>query len=104
MPSRYRTAIVVLAVGLVALIGGIFWGGHPQALPSFLRDTLVTEDVATRAALIEEVRDKFYKPVSKEQLEQASFKGIVDSLRDQFSDYYTPAEAEQLNQKLSGQF
>jgi carboxyl-terminal processing protease len=104
MSPRLRTPLIVVVTALVALILGIAWGGHPQALPGFLRDNLVTSDVATRAKLIDDVQANFYKPVSKEQLEQASFKGIVDSLHDQFSDYYTPKEAHELTQSLSGKF
>src|SRR4051794_1337237 len=104
MSPRLRTPLIAAVAALVALIVGIWWGGHPQALPGFLRDSLVTSDVATRAKLIDDVQANFYKPVSKNQLEQASFKGIVDSLHDQFSDYYTPKEAEQLTQSLSGKF
>jgi carboxyl-terminal processing protease len=104
MHPRLRTALIAAASALVALVVGIWWGGHPQALPGFVRDSLVTDDVATRAKLIEDVQANFYKPVSKEQLEQASFKGIVSSLHDQFSEYYTPKEAGELTQALSGKF
>ncbi|MEA2448155.1 MAG: carboxyl-terminal processing protease [Thermoleophilaceae bacterium] len=104
MHPRSRTALVAAASALVALVFGIWWGGHPQSLPAFLRDSLVTDDVATRAKLIEDVQANFYKPVSKAQLEEASFKGIVSSLHDQFSSYYTPKEATQLTQSLSGKF
>jgi carboxyl-terminal processing protease len=104
MPPRLRTPLIVVVVALVALVVGVWWGGHPESLPGFMRDNLVTSDVATRAKLIDDVEANFYKPVSKDQLEQASFKGIVDSLHDQFSDYYTPKEATALQQSLSGKF
>jgi carboxyl-terminal processing protease len=104
MTSRFRTAIIALVAALVALVLGILWGGHPQALPGFLRDELVADDLATRAQLINDVHDNFYKPVTKEQLEQASFGGIVESLHDQFSKYYTPEEARQFTQQLAGKF
>jgi carboxyl-terminal processing protease len=102
--TRAQTALIALAVGIVALVGGIAWGGHPQALPGFARDALVKEDVATRAQLIKDIRDDFYKPVSSSKLEQASLKGIVSSLHDRYSQYFTPAEAKQFAQSLSGQF
>jgi carboxyl-terminal processing protease len=104
MRSHSRTALVALGAALVALVLGVWWGGHPEALPGFARDIFVSEEEATRAELIEDVRDNFYKPVSEAKLEQASYKGIVDSLDDRFSEYYTPAEARQVTQALSGQF
>jgi carboxyl-terminal processing protease len=95
---------ISLPIALVALIVGIWWGGHPGSLPGIARDTLVQDDVATRAQIINEVEDDFYKPVTKDQLEAASLKGLVSSLHDRFSEYYTPAEAKQVSQSLSGKF
>src|SRR5688500_13946497 len=91
---------IALPVGLVTLVVGIWLGGHPESLPAFARDTLVQDDVATRAELIDHVRDDFYKPVSKDKLEEQSLKGIVSSLDDRFSEYYTPAEAKKVAQSL----
>ncbi len=95
---------IALPIGLLALVAGIWWGGHPQSLPAFARDALVEDDVATRAEVIDAVRENFYKPVSEEKLQQQSLKGIVGSLDDRFSEYYTPDEAEQVTQSLSGEF
>ena len=95
---------IALPVGLIALVVGIWLGGHPQSLPSFAQELLVEEDVATRAEVIEAVRENFYKPISEKKLQQQSLKGIVGSLDDRFSEYYTPEEAEQVAQSLSGEF
>ena len=95
---------IALPIALIALVFGIWWGGHPQSLPGFARDALVEDDVATRAEVIDAVRDDFYKPVSVEKLQQQSLKGIVGSLDDRFSEYYTPEEARQVEQSLSGEF
>src|SRR5918993_97360 len=91
---------IALPVGLIALVAGIWWGGHPQSLPAFARDALVEEDVATRAEVIKAVRENFYKPVSEKKLQQESLKGIVGSLDDRFSEYYTPAEAQKVAESL----
>jgi carboxyl-terminal processing protease len=103
-----NTGRIALATGLVCLlvglVGGIIWGGHPTALPGFLRDTLVEKDVATRAALIRNIEDRFYKSVPSDGLREASYKGIVDSLHDRYSQYFTPSEAKQFSQSLNGQF
>jgi carboxyl-terminal processing protease len=104
LQTRSQTGLIALAAALVALIAGIWWGGHPQALPSFLREMFVSDDVATRAELVSDIRNNFYKEVSEDDLEQAALKGMVSSLDDRFSEYYTPKEAEQVSQALSGQF
>jgi carboxyl-terminal processing protease len=104
MRPRRRTPWITVAVGVVALVLGILWGGHPQSLPSFARDLFVAEDTGTRAQLEKDIRGQFYKPVSAGQLEQASLKGMVDSLHDRFSEYFTPAEAKQFRQSLNGKF
>src|SRR4051812_47280329 len=96
--SRFWT---VAPIALIALLVGILWGGHPQWLPDPLRAWLVGGDISTREQLIDSVRDDFYKPVSDDQLDQASLKGIVAALHDRFSEYYTPTEAKQVSQSLS---
>jgi carboxyl-terminal processing protease len=50
------------------------------------------------------VKRNFYKPVKESSLEQASFKGIVSSLHDRYSEYFTPDEAKAFTQNLNGQF
>lgn len=104
MSARVRTPLIVLVTAVVALVLGILWGGHPESLPGFLRSAFVKDDVAARAQVADDIKGQFYKKVSDTQLEQASLKGMVDSLHDRFSEYFTPAEAKQFAQSLSGQF
>ena len=51
-----------------------------------------------RAEIIDSVEDNFYKPVDEKKLDDASLKGIVDSLDDPYSHYLTPKEAKQFNE------
>jgi carboxyl-terminal processing protease len=104
MNPRYRTSLIAAASAIVALCLGMFLGGHPKLLPTAAREVFVEDSIATRDQLINDVKDKFYKPVSESSLEQASFKGIVSSLHDRYSEYFTPAEAKAFTQNLSGQF
>jgi carboxyl-terminal processing protease len=104
MSPSARTAVIASASAIVALCIGMFLGGHAESLPGPLRDTFVDEDVAVRAQLIDDVQAHFYKPVKKSQLEQGSFKGIVETLHDPYSTYLTPKEAKALKQNLQGQF
>src|SRR3954454_4621026 len=104
MNRRSHTLAIAIAVGVVALVVGVYWGGHPQALPQFARDAFVKEDVATRAEVAKDIQDTFYKKVTDDKLEEASLKGMVNSLGDRFSEYFTPSEAKQFKQSLSGKF
>jgi carboxyl-terminal processing protease len=99
-----RNASVVIACALLALVAGIYLGGHPGTLPGPVRDTFVEGDRALRSEVVETIQDNFYKPVDQSKLDDASLKGIVDSLEDPYSHYLTPKEAKVFEESVSGQF
>ena len=99
-----RTGAIAIACALVALFAGIWLGGHPENLPDAVQDAFVDEDRALRAEIIDSIEDNFYKKVNEEKLDDASLKGIVQSLEDPFSHYLTPKEARQFNESVSGEF
>jgi carboxyl-terminal processing protease len=96
--------VVALLSALVALAVGLWLGGHPADLPGPIRDAFVQEDRALRAELIDSIEDNFYKPVNEGKLDDASLKGIVESLDDPYSHYLTPKEARQFDEEVSGHF
>jgi carboxyl-terminal processing protease len=98
-----RVALIVTGI-LLVLAGGIWLGGHPEALPGPIRDALVEEGPAVRADIIQTIQDHYYKPVSKAKLEDESLKGMVASLKDPYSRYFSPQEAKSFNEGLSGRF
>src|SRR5437588_3368878 len=102
--TRFQTVIVALACTLVAVCAGLWLGGHPSSLPNGLRKIFVSDDRAVRTELVNAIEDDYYKKVSRKGLEQASLKGIVNSLHDQFSAYYTPQEAKLFRQVINPQF
>ena len=99
-----RNGGIAALCALVALVAGLWLGGHPESLPGPIRDTFVQEDRAMRAEIINSIEDNFYKPVDEKKLDDASLKGIVESLDDPYSHYLTPTEAKQLNESVSGHF
>ena len=99
--SRILSLIAAL---LVTLAAGIWLGGHPENLPDPVRDALVDDYRALRAELIDSIEDNFYRPVKASSLEDASLKGVVDSLNDRFSHYLTPKEATQFRDSVKGEF
>jgi carboxyl-terminal processing protease len=96
--------VLALISALVALAAGLWLGGHPEDLPGPVRDVFVQEDRALRAEVIDSIEDNFYKPVNEGKLDDASLKGIVQSLDDPYSHYLTPKEADALTEEISGQF
>ncbi|HEY6781036.1 MAG TPA: S41 family peptidase [Thermoleophilaceae bacterium] len=99
-----RSALIAFLCAVLAMGVGIWLGGHPQDLPKPIRDALVDDDRALRAELLDQVQDNFYKPVDKAKLEDASLKGIVSSLNDPYSHYFSPDEAGAVQDSVSGAF
>ncbi|MEA2333225.1 MAG: carboxyl-terminal processing protease [Thermoleophilaceae bacterium] len=99
-----RNAVLVIACALVALTVGIFLGGHPGTLPGPVRDAFVEEDRALRSEIVDTINDNFYKKVDESKLDDASLKGIVESLEDPYSHYLTPEEAKSFQESVSGEF
>jgi carboxyl-terminal processing protease len=96
--------VLALVSAVIALAAGLWLGGHPADLPGPIRDTFVQEDRALRAQIIDTIEANFYKPVKQSKLEDASLKGIVESLDDPYSSYLTSKEARQFDEDVSGHF
>jgi carboxyl-terminal processing protease len=99
-----RTAGIATVSAFLALLLGIFLGGHPDVLPEGVRDAFVEEDRALRAEIIDKIEDNFYKPVEEQELDEASLMGIVESLDDPYSHYLTPDQARSVRESISGEF
>ena len=102
--SRLRTLTIALACALVALAGGLFLGGHPSAMPGPLRSLFLDDDRVLRAEVIDQIEDNYVRKVPRRQLEDASIRGMVRSLDDPFSHYFSPAEARRLQEAVAGRF
>jgi carboxyl-terminal processing protease len=93
----------LLACAVLFLALGLWLGGHPSHLPNGIRKAFVAKDERVRAQLIKEIQDSYYKKIPKSQLEQASLDGIVQSLHDRFSHYFTPGENKIFTKSVNGQ-
>jgi len=88
-----------------ALVGGIYLGGHPRLLPGFVRDGLVgDEDTRVVGEAIDEVRDSYYRVIPDKALADAAVKGLVASLDDRFSNYFTPKEYASFRMSQDSEF
>jgi carboxyl-terminal processing protease len=102
---RRRLSPLVLVVVPIALVLGIWLGGHPQALPSGVRDTLVAD---SQGRLYEEAVDiierDYYRPVNGSALLDDSLESAVKSLNDRFSNYFSPKDYASFNEVTGGEF
>ena len=102
--STFLKVTGAILVAIVLFVSGLVLGGHPETLPGPARDAFVDEDRAVRAEIVDAIKDDYYKPIKDNQIDEASLKGIVAGLGDQFSNYITPGEAKEFEQSLRGEF
>src|SRR4051794_25178080 len=101
---RLRTVLVALLIP-VALVLGIFLGGHPDFLPGPARDTLVADsDGRLYEQAVDTLERDYYRKVDRKQLLDKSLGAAVTSLQDQFSHYFSPTEYSQFQLDTEGQF
>ena len=92
-----RRVLPILAMLLVpfALVFGIWAGGHPDGLPSFVRDALVEDsDGRVYEEAIDTIANDYYRKVDRKKLLNKSLAAAVESLDDRFSHYFDPGDYE----------
>jgi carboxyl-terminal processing protease len=81
---------VALILGLLAL--GLWFGGHPEDLPGFLRSAFVAkEQTKVLDEAIGTVTKDYYRPIKVQSLVGSSINGMVSSLHDPYSVYLPPS-------------
>ena len=96
--------LAALAAVLATLAAGMYLGGHPSDLPSFLRDAFVEENASLNSQATNLIEDNFFRDVPRSQLENSSIDGMVRSLHSRFSHYFSPAENKLFEQATNGEF
>jgi carboxyl-terminal processing protease len=93
-----QRTVAAAALLVIVLMVGLWWGGHPEKLPGFLRSTFVA-DQQTRVVdeAIRRISRDYYRSVGTAQLSNASISGVVASLGDRFSHYLSPSEFKELS-------
>ena len=99
-----RTLIWIPLV-IVLLVAGIYLGGHPDGLPDPVRDALVgDQDTRVVREAIDDVHDRYYRSVSRDKLADRAIDGVVNSLGDRFSSYFSPSEYRRFQEVQNAEF
>ena len=104
---RRRRLLVPLLVILlpVALVAGIWLGGHPDYLPNSVRDTLVADtDGRVYEDAIDTLERDYYRKVDRKKLLDQSLEHAVSSLDDRFSHYFAPRDFTDFQAATEGRF
>ena len=100
-----RSFLLIAVLVPVLLVTGIWLGGHPSALPGFVRDKLVDDgDAQVYEEAVDIIQSDYYRGVDREQLLDKSLGAAVKSLNDQFSNYFSPEDYADFQEVTQGQF
>ena len=83
MRRRRRPRVGFLPVLIpIALVLGIWLGGHPDALPGFARDTLVADsDGRLYEEAVDTIQRDYYREIDRKQLLNTSLDAAVNRSR-----------------------
>jgi len=101
-----RLALVIL--GVLVLLVGLWFGGHPSWLPGPVRSVFVSQNSDDKLVnqVLGLIQNDYYRKVDRGQLINKGLAAAVASLNDPYSHYYDPTDyrsfQNQDNPHLSG--
>jgi carboxyl-terminal processing protease len=91
--SRLPAIAATAAALVIVLVLGVWVGGHPSWVPSFLRSALIDDK---DGQLVHEALDilsrNYYRPIDRSQLVNKGLSAAVASLNDPYSHYLNPGD------------
>lgn len=112
MPRIFRVFFIALAISAAFLLG-IFFGGHYYRaspliglLPDSIRSAFFPGDNLLRIEREIEgiLEENYYRPVDRTALENGALEGMIGSLGDPYSSYFSPRDYKVLEEHTSGEF
>ena len=104
MRSRSPLVVVLAILIPVALVVGLWVGGHPNSLPGPLRDAFVDENDQTLNQGLDILQRDYYRKLGRGDLVNRSLSGAVRSLGDRFSHYFDPKAFAAFQRSTEGKF
>jgi carboxyl-terminal processing protease len=99
-PSRAFAYTLTAACVVLALLVGLWFGGHPSWMPSPLRSAFTSE--SSNDKLVNQVlgllSKEYYRPVDTTALTNRGLTQVVASLKDPYSHYYDPSQYNSFQQ------
>ena len=93
----------LLGIVLTLLVGGAGLKIYDYTEEKGREDDAVNKDFVEKAKVLEEIiDDEFTGEIDKDLMETGMYKGMMASLGDPYSAYYTKQEYEELNTETSG--
>jgi carboxyl-terminal processing protease len=94
-------------VAVIAVLAGVWLGGHPSWLPTPIRSAFVDDSSGRQVQdVLSLLSREYYKPVNTKALVNRGLAAAVASLQDPYSHYYSAAEYKsflgETNPHLSG--
>ncbi|MFZ1996402.1 MAG: S41 family peptidase [Solirubrobacteraceae bacterium] len=86
--------MVMVLLGVVVLLVGVWFGGHPSWLPRPVRSMFVAQDSNDKLLnqVLGLIQSDYYRKVSRSDLINKGLEAAVASLDDPYSHYYDPAD------------
>lgn len=91
---------IFATAGCACLVVFLLYSAYVKGSSGVL-DSNTTSKLTTLNDIIHEY---YYKDVDDNDLQNGLFKGLVEGLNDQYSEYYTPEEANELEESLTGNY
>ena len=106
MPARRPSLkVVLLLLAPCMLVLGIWLGAHPRFLVGPVADVLVgPEERRVAIEALDEIYDRYYREVDRDELTNAALDGAVEGLGDRFSAYLSPKQYGHFEQALDNAF
>ncbi len=102
-----RLFSIALAVFVtIALVGmGMYLGAHPKRLPTAVQNAIgVDRQQQVVQEAVDRIKSTYYRKIPDTALANSSIAGMVRSLNDRFSNYFSPEEYKKFKQVTNGQF
>jgi carboxyl-terminal processing protease len=94
-----------LGIVVVALLLGLFLGGHDGWMPGWIRSAFTNQTAQDQQdqTVIGLIEKDYYRKVSPQSLVNSSLVAAVKSLKDPYSGYYPPTHLQQFQQETNPQ-